>query len=280
MVQISNSENLTGVARRILFITQGDLWGLMAPFLVSMGCVCSRVSGNELDVILEREIFDAVLLEADHSQIPAEQALQRIEKTRSSLLERVLVIRRRQTEPQTMELMELHNVLQVSRRINIEGLWRVLQDIFAQLSEVAPPNVVTAQLIMDSSRLSAAAGLRGPASHSRQLVYQHESTTIDLLIEPRESSRGLSIVGQVLDRNWKSRENSSLPVLLIAGMRNQGRASTNQFGEFSLECESVESMMEDTCVEVRLGEGAWISLPIGKMGWRRERMEDSDRKAS
>src|SRR5215470_16190771 len=264
MVQIGNSKDLAGASRRILFITQGGLWGLISPFLVNMSCVCFRVSSNELDVILEREIFDAVLLEADHSQIPAKRAL---------------VIRRSQTEPQEIELMDPHNVLKLSRKISIEGLWAALQDIFAQLSVVAPPSVITAQLIMDSSRLSAPAGLRGPASHSRQLVYRHESTTIDLLVEPRGSSRGLSITGQVLDSNWKSRENSSLPVLLTSGMRNQGRSSTNQFGEFNLECESVESMLEDTCVEVRLGEGAWVSLPIGKMGWKKERTEELDRKA-
>lgn len=279
MVQIGNSKDLAGASRRILFITQGGLWGLISPFLVNMSCVCCRVSSNELDAILEHEIFDAVLLQADHSQIPAKQALRKIKKTRSSLLKRVLVIRLSQTEPQEIELMDPHNVVKLSRKISIEGLWAALRDIFAQLSVVAPPSVITAQLIMDSSRLPVPAGLRGPASHSRQLVYRHESTTIDLLIEPRGSSRGLSITGQVLDRNWKSRENSSLPVLLTSGMRNQGRASTNQFGEFNLECESVESILENTCVEVRLGEGAWVSLPIGKMGWQRERTEELDRKA-
>lgn len=280
MVQIGNSENLTGRSRRILFITQDALWGLISPFLVSMSCVCYRVSSNERDVILEREVFDAVLLEANHSQIPAEQALLRIKKIRPSLLGRALVIQRSQIEPREVELMDPDNVLQVSRRISIEGLWTVLQELFAQLPVVAPPNVIAAQLIMDSSRLFATAGLRGAASHSRQLVYRHESTTIDLLIEPRESSRGLLIMGQVLDCNRKNRENSSLPVLLTSGMRNQGRASTNQFGEFSLECESAESVTEDTCVEVRLGEGAWVSLPIGKMGWQRARKEELDRKAS
>lgn len=278
MVQTGNSEDMTSASRRILFITQDALWGLISPFLVSMNCVCCRVSSDELGLILEREMFAAVLVETNHGQLPAEQALLRIKKTRSSLLKRVLVIRRSQTEPQTMELMDPHSLLEVSKTINVAGLWAALLDIFAQLSVVAAPKVLTAQLIMDS-RLSAPAGLRGLASHSRQLVYRHEGTTIDLLIEPRESSRGLAITGQVVDRKGKSGDHSSLPVLLTGGARNQGRASTNQFGEFSLECEAVESMMEDTCVEVRLGEGAWISLPIGKMGWQRERVEDLDRKA-
>jgi len=282
MVQLNNPKSLASTSRRILFITQDVLWRLISPFLVRMNCVCCRVSGSELEVILEREIFDAVLLEADHAQMPAEQALLRIKKTCSSLLKQVLVIRSSRTEPQTIELMDPQNVLQVSRRVEIEGLWAALQDVFAtfRLSEVASPNVFTAQLIVDSSQSSAPAGLRGPASRSRRLVYRHGSTTIDVLIEPRESSDGLSITGQVLDRNRKGHETSSLPVLLVTGMRNQGRASTNQFGEFSLDCESVQSMMEDTCVEVRLGEGAWVSMPIGKMGWQGKRMEELDRKAS
>src|SRR5215472_17546932 len=106
MVQIGNSKDLTGGSRRILFITQGGLWGLISPFLVNMSCVCCRVSSNELDAILEHEIFDAVLLQADHSQIPARQALLRLTNTRSGLFQRVLVIRRSQTEPQELESMD------------------------------------------------------------------------------------------------------------------------------------------------------------------------------
>lgn len=281
MLRSNKLEGPRGAPRRILFITRDALWNLISPFLVRLGCACWRVSSSDLEVIVEREKFDAVLLEANHTQIAAGQALLKIEKVSPSLLKRTLVIQGSHTNPQTIELVSPHTLLQVADKIQIEDLWEKLEYICAssQSLELAPPKALPAQLVGDNLRPGVpVGGMRGPVSHARHFTYQHETATIDLLITPKESSRGFSITGQVLDRNRKMHENGRLPVLLITGQRKM-RTSTNPLGEFSLECESVESMEEDACIEMRLGEGTWVSLPIGKMFSERAGTEELDRRA-
>lgn len=277
MTQVNNPEDLDGARRKVLFITGEPLWSLISPFLVRMGCGCSRVGSGDLDVILEKEIFDAVLLDADHSQIPAEQALERIQEIRPRLLERMFVIRRNPADPQTIDVVDPHDLQHFSGKKPIEDLWAALRNIFPSLhsAELAPLSTPVAQLVLDSSRSSLLPGVRGGASHARQLVFQHGSATIDLLIEPREWPGGLSIKGQVLDRNRKS-ENSRVLVLLVTDRGNRAQTSTNQFGEFSLACESLEPT-EDAHVEVRLGTNMWVSLPVGKMDEEKEVVEELDR---
>jgi hypothetical protein len=177
----------------------------------------------------------------------------------------MLVIRSGDAGPQTIDLIDSHHLPQVADRIQLADLWAKLQAIFAtsQLPGLRPRSVLTGQLIGAGSLSRVAAGMRGSAHHSQRLFYQHTNATFDLLIEPRKSSPGLSIMGQILLRNRKGRENGRLPVLLTCGMRNKARTTTNQFGEFSFECESAECAMEKTCVEVRLGEDSWVCLCIG-----------------
>lgn len=277
MAQLNNPEDLDGARRKVLFITGEPLWSLISPFLVRMGCSCSRVGSGDLDVILEKEIFDAVLLDADHSQIPVEHALLRIQEIRPGLSGRTLVIRRNLAEPQTIDVVDPHDLQHVSGKKQIEDLWAALQNIFpsSHSADLALLSTPAAQMVLDSSGSSMPAGVRGGANHARQVVFQHESATIDLLIEPREWPGGLSIKGQVLDRSRKS-ENSRVLVLLVTGRRNRAQTSTNQFGEFSLTCESVEPT-EDAHVEVRLGRNKWISLPVGKIEEEKEVVAELDR---
>lgn len=259
----SGNEELNGGQRKVLFITREPLWGLISPFLVRMGCVCSRVASSALDVILEREMFDAAFLDADHPEIPAEQALSRIQKMRPSLFERMLVIRRSAAEPEMIEVIDRHDLQRVSDRIQIEGLWSALQNVFpsSHKAELALLTTPAARLVVDSYRSSAPAGIRGPAIRAQQLLYEHGSATIDLLIEPRDGPGGVLIIGQVLDRRRRT-ENGRVLVLLVTGSGNRAQTSTNQFGEFRLACESLEPG-ENPRVEVRLGKGMWVSLPIG-----------------
>jgi hypothetical protein len=95
------------------------------------------------------------------------------------------------------------------------------------------------------------------------LAYRHRNTTLDVLIELREGPTPIAITGQVLHSPKKSGELADLSVLLVSEMKALARTTTNQFGEFRLEC----ALMEDACVEIRLREGEWVSLPLGKLDW-------------
>lgn len=273
MLQSPILEALENERRRILLITgEASLRSLISTFLVTMGCACAAVSYTEVDTILERETFDAVLLDADHSQAATETVLFKIKESRPSLSTRILVIRSGLTAPQTIELIERHDLRQVSQENLLQQLWAVLQALFVppHPAKLAAHRTRTAQIIFDSFRRPLPINLRGSRTNSRQLAFQHRSATIDVLIEPRDAGR-ISITGQVLHSPGKKGEGDSLPVLLVSGMRTMARTSTNRFGEFRLECAS----LREACVEMRLREGAWVTLPLGKMDWvARRRMPE------
>ena len=272
MMQSSIPETPANEKRRILLITEEpSLRSLVSTFLVTMGCACSMSSGTEVETILEREAFDAVLLDADHSEIAVETVLLKTREGRPSLSTRILVIRSGLTAPQTIELIERHELRQVSLESLLQQLWAALQDIFTspQQPKLAPHSMHTAQMIFDSFSWPAPIGLRGSRTDSRQIAYQHRSAIIDLLIEPRGVGK-IAIMGQVLQSPKQRGESEGLPVLVVSGVRAMARTSTNQFGEFRLECASVR----DACVEMRLREGEWVSLPLGKLDWAiRERSD-------
>ena len=263
MLQSPTPEMLANEKRRILLITEEpSLRSLLSTFLVTMGCACAAASSTEVETILERETFDAVLLDADHSQIDVETVLLKTQENRPSLSTRILVIRSGLTAPETIELIERHDLRQVSQENLLQQLWAVLQDLFTSpyLPKLAPHSMHSAQIIFDSFRWPLPIGLRGSSTDSRQLAYQYRTAIIDLVIESREGGK-IAIMGQVLQSPKQSGECNGLPVLLVSGMRTMVRTSTNQFGEFRLECASVR----DACVEMRLREGAWVSLPLGKL---------------
>src|SRR5262245_39928773 len=188
MTQSLIPETPAAEKRRILLITEEpSLRSLISTFVLTMGCACAAVSSTEVAAVLERETFDAVLVDADYSEIAVETVLLMTQESRPSLLTRILVIRSGLTAPQTIELIERHQLRQVSQESLLQQLWAVLQDIFTspQRSRLAPTNMHTAQMIFDSFSWPAPIGLRGSRTDSRQLAFQHRSAIIDLLIEPR-----------------------------------------------------------------------------------------------
>ena len=272
MTQSPIPETLANEKRRILLITEEpSLRSLISTFVVTMGCACAVASSTDVETILERETFDAVLLDADYSEIAVETVLLKTQESRPSLLTKILVIRSGLTAPHIIELIERHQLQQVSLESLLQQLWAVLQDIFTspQRPKLTPHNMHTAQMVFDSFSWPAPIGLRVSRTDSRQLAYQHRTAIIDLLIEPRGVGK-IAIMGQVLQSTKQRGESDSLPVLLVNGMKTIARTSTNQFGEFHLECASVR----DACVEMRLREGAWVSLPLGKLDWAIREISD------
>lgn len=266
MPQPNHTENRTDEQRRILLITEDPpLRALVSGFLVTMGCACAMVSNRDMDAIIEREDFDAVLLDTRHSGVSFEHALRKINRKRPRLWERLLMIRRSPSDTQTVELVGGADLQGSSGIVQMQQLWAIMQERFksSEKEEPVPRKMRVARVIFDSSSAPVAAGVRAGRADSRRLAYRHKNSTIDFLIEPKETSGKILVTGQVLQRGTKSRGAEGLPVLLVSGTRTLARTTTNSFGEFSFECEPVEH----GCIEMRLGEGAWISLPLGRMDW-------------
>jgi CheY-like chemotaxis protein len=269
MPQRRQIEDRAAEQRRILLITEDPpLRTLVSGFLVTMGCACAMVSTRDMDAIIERENFDAVLLDVRPSRISFQHALRKIKKDRPRLSERILLIRRNPSATQTIDLIGGASLQQTSG-VQMQQLWAILQERFtSDRPKVVPRKLRIGRVIFDSRNAPVAVGMRTGRIDSRRLAYQHKSSTVDFLIEPRAASGNMSVTGQVLHRGKKGHEPEGVPVLLVSGDRTVARTTTNFFGEFSFECEPVE----DGCIEIRLGEGEWISLPLGRMDGEKPRV--------
>lgn len=264
-MQISDSLDPPSKRRRLLLITGNPSSGnAISEFLVAMGHTCCAASNwNALTMMLERETFDAVLLDLLHPPIPAEEAIVKIKEIVPTLAHRLLVIGGSAMEPKTAELIGQHDLLLVSQDDLVMQLWKVLQEIVAQPDSRALPSryVQPAQMIFDSFGSPRPAGVRSLRTSVRQFVYQHENMTIDILMETAQDSGRLQLTGQVLSAQPDDGPQGNLPVLLISGTRTMMRTTTDGFGEFSLEFEPAV----DVSLEIRLFERLWVSIPLRNM---------------
>lgn len=263
--------------RKVLLVgAEPSVQGLISTFLLTMGWTCSVVQNKEeAPTILQRESFDAVMIDLGRSEASAEQAILKIKQIRPSLAGRMLVISNGFADRGMMELIERHDLLQVSQEGLVQQLWVTLQELFVSRRAWQAPlrSMGIPRIIFDSFWSPMPAGVRSLSPGGRQLAYQHKSTVIDLSIEfPEGSESGrTSLAGQVLDTEAKGK-NDGLSVLLVSGVATLVRTATNQFGEFHVEFESAD----DVNLEIRLGERSWVLIPLGKMDWVRKRMLNSE----
>jgi CheY-like chemotaxis protein len=262
--------------RKVLLVgAEPSVQGLISTFLLTMGWTCTVVQNKEeAPAILQRESFDAVMIDLGRSEASAEQAILKIKQIRPSLAGRMLAISNGFAGRGMMELIERHDLLQVSQEGLVQQLWVTLQELFVSRRSWQAPlrSMGIPRIIFDSFWSPMPAGVRSLSPGGRQLAYQHKSTVIDLSIEFPEGSESdrTSLAGQVLDADGKGK-NDGLSVLLVSGVATLVRTTTNQFGEFHLDFESGE----DVSLEVRLGERSWVLIPLGKMDWIRKRMLSS-----
>lgn len=252
--------------RKVLLAgAEPSVQGLIATFLHSMGWTCTVVqSKEEASAILQKEVFDAVVIDLGRSEAEAERAILRIKQMRPSLGDRILAISSVDADPRISELMERHDLIPLSHDGLLPQLWGSLQElvVWSRSRELAPRAMQVARLIFDSLRYPQPEGVRSQSSRARQLAYQYNRTIIDVSIEFADRTGRMSLAGQVLESEKKGR-NDCLPVLLVSGVGTLVRTATNQCGEFRMECE----FPGDASLEIRLGERSWVVVPLGKMDW-------------
>ena len=243
----------------------------ISTLLSTMGWTCTAVSVPE-DVLaaIEREPFDVVLLDLDHSGADAEKTLLRIKEIRPSLSERIVASSSERVDPQALELIERHDLPHLFQEHLLSQLCTTLEDLFAPRGshKVASRNIQVARLLFDSFRLPSPPGVRSIRTSGRHFTYEHSNTTIDVLVDCPAGSDRISLVGQVLDTAKAKGKNDSLPVVVIGGSGTVARTTTNHLGEFNLEFE----FAEDVSLEIRLGERSWVTIPLGQMDWVKKQM--------
>jgi CheY-like chemotaxis protein len=272
MLQAQNLEVPSVQRQKVLLIgAEPSVQSLISTFLATMGCICTvAASKGETPAILEREVFDAVLLDYDRSGGGADDFIRRIKQIRPSLADRIIVITNDIADPGMVELIERHDLHQVSQEGLVQQLWATLQELFIisrRSWQVPVRSMEIPRMLFDSFRSPISPGVRSLYPGTRHLAYQHKSTIIDLSIGFPEGSNRTSLTGQVLDAAKKG-ENNGLSVFLVCGVATLARTATNQFGEFHLEFECAE----DVSLEIQLSERSWVLVPLGKMDWAGKRM--------
>ena len=265
MLQNSHSEDKSRKRPRVLLISGKSSSGdIVTPFLVAMGYACSAAaSWSTLETMLERETFDAVLLDLVHPPIPAEEAIVKIKEIDPALSRRLLVIGGRELDPEFAKLIAHYDLTYLAHDNLVPQLWTMLQRVVAQpdLLRLPSRHLRSARMIFDSVRSPSPGGVRSLRTSLKQLVYQHESVTIDILIETEQGSGRLLLTGQILSTRPDDTLQADLPVLLISGTRTLARTTTDRFGEFTLEF----GPMVDAGLEIRLVERLWVSIPLGNL---------------
>ena len=111
-----------------------------------------------------------------------------------------------------------------------------------QIKPSRSPFTVFAELVMDSSRLPAAAGFRSSGLAPWLLLYRAGSVNIDLRFEEVPASSRVSVVGQVVDLSKADQPIAGARVAVFSVDSEMEKTATNKFGEFHLEFEPKSQM--------------------------------------
>lgn len=136
-----------------------------------------------------------------------------------------------------------------------EGAVRTVKALVA--SQHRPIRAREAQLLFDSLQRPALAGVRSAAAPARVMLYGIGDYRIDLRMEPKPGSR-ISLVGQILVSSDPSHPAGSVPVSLVSGSKTLTILQTNEFGEFSCECEAEENLR----LQFALPDATQIKIPL------------------
>jgi hypothetical protein len=234
-----------------------------------MGWACTAVSRPE-DVLsaIQQDSFDAVLLDFSRVSPSAERIILGIRKTRPSLSDKIVVISS-VAAFEISELIERYDLASLSPDNLLSQLWITLEDLVASSTwrKQLHRGPQIARPLFDSFQAPVQAGVRSSDTSGRHFSYGHNNTIIEVLVDAQPGSKQISLIGQVFDASKARRKNDNLMVLLIGPTGTLGRTTTNQLGEFHLPFE----LAEDVSLEIRLAEHSWISVPLGRMDWAKER---------
>jgi CheY-like chemotaxis protein len=241
-----------------------------STFLTSMGCQCvATPSGTALPNI-QRGDCDAVLVDLRCSEMSAEELVSEIEHTAPHLSGRVLVLGDEPATPAAPQPTARQALLARLRRERlIEELWPTLKPLLAAPGKpgVSAQMARIARCVYDSFRQPLPAAVRGHQRSSRQLVYRHQKTMVDMVIKPVLRSERIVLLGQILTAGEPAGSFADLPVALLAPAGSVVATRTNRFGEFSLEFEYVES------AELQLRFGETLLVPLGDMDWAKRGLQ-------
>ena len=243
----------------------------VAVLLNTMGWACIAVSDLEkVQSALQQGSFEAILVCLRHSSEDLEGMILATKEIRPTLSERIVVVSSGVVGSEILELIERYDLSHLPEEKVLSRLWSTLEDLvaFPPWRRVAARNIGVARLLFDSLRMHGPIGVRSSHTSGRRFIYEHNNTTIDVLLDVRPGSNRISLMGQVLDGTRPEATYESLAVVLSARNGTLARTTTNRLGEFNLQFEFAENVS----LEIRVGERSWITVPLTQLEWAKERM--------
>lgn len=164
----------------------------------------------------------------------------------------------------SQELAMWQHLHQVAQRTSndqpSEGCLRIVKSAFvSQWPPKRPtPQAAIVELLFDSFRTPALAGVRSSVGRSRQLLYGTATYRIDVRIEPQIDSEKVVLIGQILNSAEPKERLADVPVSLWKGRKMLAVSTTNHQGEFQIECEMDSSFR----LMITLPGQREVSLPL------------------
>lgn len=124
--------------------------------------------------------------------------------------------------------------------------------------QISAETTSLAELLFDSMKAPMFAGVRSTAVDVRQLLYGQGDYRLDLRVEPRVDSDGISIVGQLLNSVDPMATLSAIPVALLKGSKLVAETTTNRFGEFHFDTTLASNLQ----LKVAVPQGPEFSVPL------------------
>ena len=266
------SERPTGKRKRVLLVgAEPFLQESITTLLSTMGWACTALSRLE-DVLptIEQSFFDVVLMNLGPSGAGLEPTILGIREIAPTLSERIVVISTGVVDSEILELIERYDLSHLPQEKVLSRLWSTLEDLVVSPTwcKVAPRNIQVARLLFDSFLAPSMAGVRSLHASGRHFIYEHNNTTVDVLVDVQPGSNRISVMGQVLDATRPQGRKENLAVVLSNQSGTLARTTTNRLGEFNLHFEFAENIS----LEIRMGERSWISVPLAHMDWAKQRL--------
>ena len=117
--------------RSVLIIEdEPSIRNVLYVLLAGLGCEGNVAhSAQEALAMIEKQSFDAVLLDLRCSEMPAKEVVSAIKELRPSLVGRVLVITGEVSDPQTLETIKKNRWSHIPRQRVMQELWERLRSL-------------------------------------------------------------------------------------------------------------------------------------------------------
>jgi hypothetical protein len=168
---------------------------------------------------------------------------------------------------------------------NAVGIWRRVREMAVQEDSFLPPEsairyartlyrvfppaetgstfIQLARLVFDSRIQPALAGVRSGTEAPERFLFQGDNLVLDVLMEPRQESEPVSLLGQIFDPLNPAHLYNNLPVTLLREAGEMARTTTNEAGEFQLTFNPAQNLL----LVVQLGKQAVLVSPLAFGGF-------------